>query len=440
MQKLNKIIHFIKTDVCNIYLDDKTGFKQFLIKHLRIFHLSLTGFKEDQCSLRSSALTFFSFLSIVPVIAMFFSIAKGFGFEKILEKRLLETLPGQQEIITQIMGFAHSYLENTKGGIIAFLGILLLFYTVIRVLGNIERSFNFIWNIKSSRAILRKYSDYISIIIVSPILMILSSSATVFVNSHLINFTQQNMLFEFVTPFLFHIFRLTPFVLSWVLFALIYMIMPNTKVKMSSAFYAAFIAGTLFQIAQWAFIRFQFGVTKYNAIYGSFAALPLFLVWLQLGWHIVLMGAEISFAYQNIDKFEFEKDTKKISYSFRKLVILAIVNTHLKLFNKGEKPISSANISKILKIPINLTQNIHDQLCESGILNIINSKSDEFTYQPALDPEFITISFVLEKIEHSGKESFNIKENEEIKKIKNSLQHFETSINKSSENLLLKNI
>jgi len=270
--------------------------------------------------------------------------------------------------------------------------------------------------------------------------MILSSSATVFVNSHLINFTQQNTLFEFVTPFLFHIFRLTPFVLSWILFALIYMIMPNTKVKMSSAFYAAFIAGTLFQLAQWAFIRFQFGVTKYNAIYGSFAALPLFLVWLQLGWHIVLMGAEISFAYQNIDKFEFEKDTKEISYSFRKLIILVIVNAHLKLFSNGKKPISCENISKLLKIPINLTQNIHKQLCESGILNLITLENDELAYQPALDPEILTIAYVLENIEHSGKESFNIRENEEIKKIRSSLQHFEKSINKSSKNLLLKNI
>jgi len=440
MHTLKKIHQFIKTDIWNIYLNDFTGSKRFLLKHLRIIHLALRGFHEDQCSLRSSALTFFSFLSIVPVLAMFFSIAKGFGFEKILEKRLLEVLPGQQEIITQIMGFAHSYLENTKGGIIAFLGVLLLFYTVIRVLGNIERSFNYIWGIKSSRTLLRKYSDYISIMIISPILMIISSSATVFINSHLINFTQQNQIFGFVTPLLFQIFRYTPFLLTWILFALIYMIMPNTKVKISSALYAAFIAGTLFQVAQWVFIRFQFGVTKYNAIYGSFAALPLFLVWLQLSWHIVLIGAEISFAYQNVERFEFEKNTKKISYSFRKLIILLIVNTHIKLFIKGEKPISCENISKILKIPINLTQKIHKQLFQSGILNIVSSSSDEQVYQPAVNPEIITISYILEKVEHSGVESFIIKESEEINRIRNSLETFEKSIKKSSENILLKNI
>ena len=291
----SKITNFIKTDIWRIRVRNLPRRKSFFIKQLRILLLAIRGFHGDKCPLQASALTFYSILSVVPVVAMAFGVAKGFGFQKLLEKQLLEKFPGQEEVMMQVVNFALSLLENTKGGMIAGIGVAVLLWTVIKVLSNIERSFNTIWEIKKSRTFGRKFSDYLSIMLISPILVIMSSSVTVFITTQVTLITEKIALLGIFSSLIFFILKLLPYCLVWILFTFIYILMPNTKVNFSSGFIAGVFAGTIFQLAQWAYIYFQVGVAKYNAIYGSFAALPLFLVWLQLSWLIVLLGAEISF-------------------------------------------------------------------------------------------------------------------------------------------------
>ena len=182
---IKKLIDFIKTDIWRLSLRKLSRRKSFIIKQLRIVLLAFRGFDEDKCQLRASALTFYSLLSIVPVVAMAFGIAKGFGFEKVLEQQLLTKLPGQEEVLQQVIAFANSFLETVRGGVIAGIGVLLLFWTVVKVLGNIEKSFNDIWGIKEARSFGRKLSDYLSIMVVCPIFVILSSSITVFIATQL---------------------------------------------------------------------------------------------------------------------------------------------------------------------------------------------------------------------------------------------------------------
>ncbi len=376
--------------------------KYFLIKQLRILLLATRGFGQDQCPLRASALTFYSILSIVPVVAMAFGIAKGFGFQEMLENQLMEKFSGQEDVMIRVVDFAHSLLENTKGGMIVGIGIIVLLWTVIKLLAHIEGSFNDIWEVKKSRSYGRKFSDYLSIMLISPLLIIMSSSATVFITTKIALITEKVALIGMFSPMIFFMLKLIPYCLMWILFIFTYILMPNTKVNFSAGFIGGIIAGTIFQAAQLAYILFQVGVAKYNAIYGSFAALPLFLIWMQLSWLIVLFGAEISFSYQYVDTYEFEPDLRQISPAFKRLLTLQVANRVISTFSKGKMPLTASNLSQALEIPIRLVQQLLDELVESEIFSITEIKENEkLAYQPARDINIITVKSIIEALELS---------------------------------------
>ena len=168
MNSIARLTRFITTDIWRIRIDSLTLSRSLIVKPLRVAVLALRGFDENKCSLKASALTFYTLMSIVPVVALAFGIAKGFGFEDKLQQQLLEKLQGQEEVIRRVIDFAHTLLENTKGGLVAGIGVMVLFWTVIKLLGNIEASFNEIWGIEKSRTLARKFSDYLSAMLALP--------------------------------------------------------------------------------------------------------------------------------------------------------------------------------------------------------------------------------------------------------------------------------
>lgn len=438
---ISESIDFLKGDIWRISLAGLSPARSFFIKQLRTILLTARGFDQDKCQLRASALTFYSLLSIVPVFAMAFGIAKGFGFERRLEGQLLERFAGQQEVISRIIAFAESLLENTKGGMIAGIGVLVLFWSVVKMLSNIELSFNEIWEVKEHRTFGRKLSDYLSIILISPVLLIVSGSATVIIT------TQARIILEriaFLGPLssvIIFALNLLPYFLVWILFTFIYVIVPNTRVKLKSAFYAGVVAGSTYQIVQWAYINFQIGIAKYNAIYGSFAALPLFLVWLQLSWLIVLFGAEFSFANQNVDTYEFEQDSHRVSLSFKKLLSLQITNLLVKNFSLGEEPLTETQVSQALKAPIRLVRTLLRELIESGVIVDVHAEEGtESAYLPACDINLLSIMYVIEALETKGTDSVPVAETMESKQLTASLQALKETIEKSPANRLLKDI
>ena len=415
--------------------------KYFLIKQLRILLLATRGFGQDQCPLRASALTFYSILSIVPVVAMAFGIAKGFGFQEILENQLMEKFSGQEDVMIRVVDFAHSLLENTKGGMIVGIGIIVLLWTVIKLLAHIEGSFNDIWDVKKSRSYGRKFSDYLSIMLISPLLIIMSSSATVFITTKIALITEKVALIGMFSPMIFFMLKLIPYCLVWILFIFTYILMPNTKVNFSAGFIGGIIAGTIFQAAQLAYILFQVGVAKYNAIYGSFAALPLFLIWMQFSWLIVLFGAEISFSYQYVDTYEFEPDLRQISPAFKRLLTLQVANRIISTFSKGKMPLTASNLSQALEIPIRLVQQLLDELVESEIFSITEIKENEkLAYQPARDINIITVKSIIEALEHKGVDNIPVAQTPELQSLSEVLWTFSAEIEKSPANLLLKDI
>lgn len=436
-----KVRKFIQEDIWRIRAKGLPPLKARGLRYLRILLAAAQAFQEHRCQLRASALTFFSLLSIVPVVAMAFGIAKGFEFEKVLQEKILERFEGQQEVLLEVFGFANSLLENTKGGLIAGVGVILLFWAIIKVLGNIENSFNDIWSVKQDRSLARKITDYLSVMLVAPVLLVLSGSATVFITTQLAAITEKIDFLGILGPVVVLFLEITPFVTMWVLFSFLYIFMPNRRVERKSGLVAGVIAGTVYVVVQLVYVKFQVGVAKYNAIYGSFAALPLFLTWLQLSWIIVLAGAEVSCVHQNADALEYGPDARRASNHFRRLVALRIVNHMSRSFAAGEVPLTARAISESLEIPSGLTANLLEDLRASGVLLEADRQGrDEAAYAPARDTDHLTAAFVMDALDRHGADFIPVARTEELERLEKSLKDFGEAIEKSPANLRLKDI
>jgi len=430
----------LQEGIWKVRLKDLKGSHRLLFSVLRILSVTVRKFMADQCSLRSSALTFYTLMSIVPVAAVAFAIAKGFGFQKLLEQRLMENFAGHEDVVAQIIEFSRRLLENTQGGLLAGVGIIVLLWSVIKVLDNIELSFNHIWGVEQSRSFGRKFSDYLSIMLIAPILLITSSSATVMVVTQLSHITGMLGL-GILNPLIALLMRLTPYCLIWFLFAFVYVFIPNTKVTLASGLIAGFTAGSIFEVVQGIYIHFQVGVAQYNAIYGSFAALPLFLVWLQLSWLIVLFGAELSYAHQNAQSGDSQIDPCRISPSRGKLLSLLITRLIVVNFVKGEPALSAARVSDTLELPVALVKATLADLCEAGVLSETWSDNHAVpAYQPARDTGTLSVASVLTALEDKGLLLYPLPETEEIANLGNTLEELRLSLESSPANVLLRDI
>ena len=437
---------FFNSKLWSIALSNKSGRQRLWLKLLRVLALAVRGFREDKIGLRASALTVFSLLAVVPVVAMAFGIAKGFGLKSYLEDQIKEyfaglNMTGQEEVLDQIIQFANSFLDSTSGGIIAGIGLLVLLWSVLKVFSNIESSFNAIWQIRKSRSWFRKFSDYLSLMLIGPVAVIISSSALVFIRTQIEQIAMEINIIGFLQDVILFLVQLIPYVLIWLLFTFLYIFMPNTKVRFRSGLIGGLVAGTAFVIVQHIFINFQIGVSRYNAIYGSFAALPLFIIGLQISWLIVLLGAEISFADQNLEQYEFESDIDNMSIHSKKMIALIITHLLVKNFVNAENPLTAEEISRQLKIPIRLVRKMIFELVDCRILSeIVSANTKERAYQPGQDADNLTVAFVLDKLEHSGKDGLLRVEDASQEKIKNIVEDFSEKIKQTEASKLLKNI
>ena len=438
---VKKLVNFIKRDIWRFRRALLRGKKGWGLRALRIAVLSLREFATDQCALRASALTFYSLLSVVPVFAMAFGVAKGFGIEKILKTRLLENTQGQQEIVKRIIEFSENLLQNTHVGLIAGIGLVLLFWSVIQVLTNIESSFNDIWAIKKQRSMGQKFTDYLALMLVAPVFFVTASSATVFVVSQVRMITQEVRVLQFVGPVLFFGLQILPFAVFCGLLTYLYMFLPNGKIQFRSALLGGFVGGIAYQVVQWAYISFQMGASNAGAVYGTFAALPLFLIWLQTSWLIVLYGAELAFAHQNEATFEFEPDCLNASEEFKKLCALRIAQVCVSRFSASLEPFSSEAIAEHLEMPLRLTHELLDRLAKAKLLNAVQGEDErDRHYQPARDINKMTLQFVIREMEKAGTQDIPVAETPELESLRASLEAFDEVLRDLPENTLLKDL
>lgn len=405
----------------------------FLKRCIRVLRDTAFGFIEDDCYSKASALTFYSLLSIVPVLAVLFGIAKGFGFEKALETEISERFYEQKEVVNKLIQFAYSFLQNAQGGVIAGIGTIALLWSVFGLLSNIETSLNSIWKTRLSRPYARKISDYLATMVICPIFLVALSSINVFIHTHFTKEAPNNVFIEAVSPVVLFFLKLFPFFLSWGLFTFIYMFMPYTNVYARSAIIAGIIAGTAFQAWQWIYIKFQIGVSSYGAIYGSFAALPLFLIWLQISWLILLAGAELAFETEN-DIYVPARAVIPIS---SKAAALLIAYRCIEAFAKGEPPLTDRTLAHELGMSLNHVHAIIEVLQNERILSAASYKSKTTGYQPARAINTITMQKVCQAMERGRDMLAAIKDSPQLDKINSYLKETDEMLENSQNNMLV---
>lgn len=441
---LSKIVHFIQIGVWEIRLKDLHPVHGFFIKSLRIILLAIRGFFRDRCQKTASVLTYYSLLNVVPIVAVAFAISKGFGLEKMIERQILqlaEKANWQADITNQILAFSHNLLDQAKGGVIAGAGVILLFWTVISILGKIEEALNEIWEVKKPRTIVRKFSDYIAIMVFAPVLLVIASSATVLVASQVKVIINKIALLGVFGPVIFFLLNLLPYVSIWVLLTMVYLVIPNTRIPLTSAIVGGITAGTILQIVQWVYIKFQIGAASYGAIYGSFAALPLFLGMLQISWMIVLLGAEVSHANEYYETYGFQPDYSRVSISSKKWFALKIFHLLAQRFSKGEKPFGVVEISEHLEIPVPLVRQLVYELIDVGlVIETVSGAKHEVTFQPGRTIEHLTIKEVLDIYEHRGLTYDLTPQSDQAGKLSESLKNFSEVMARAPGNVVVKEI
>ncbi|UXX77781.1 YihY/virulence factor BrkB family protein [Reichenbachiella carrageenanivorans] len=437
--KIKAVSEFIKIDIWRS--TDRTGWKGFRLRVLKILVITAQEFKKDKIVLQASALTYLTILSIVPVVAMLIGISKGFGIEKLIRSELDKIFFGQEVVRETIFEFAQNMLNNNKGDLIIGISIVVLFFTVMKLLNNIEEVFNSIWGKLKGRNIIRKFTDYLAIIVISPVLIILSSGVTIFVQNQLQLIGRGVQMESVVSPLAAFFVQLSSYVLIWLLFTMIYVIMPNTKVKIGYGLIAGVIAGTLFQLLQKGFITFSFLMGNYGAVYGGLAVLPLFFIFCQLSWVIVCIGGELSYAIQKVDEYIPDEKEVKFSMSEKNKIALVIVHTIVKAFENDEEPWTKKRLAICLEIPHRFVSNTVNRLVSAGILSrSLSVHGGNYMYLPALDINKIDINLVLRKLEEDGERNLHRSKVKTLPVIEESLKALYADLSKSKDNKCLKDI
>jgi membrane protein len=437
--KAAQYLQFLRQDLWRIRVKDLPPRRALLIRVLRVLVLTFRGLTEDRFRLRASTLTYYSLMSVVPVLALAFGLAKGFGLQQALTRVIYRWFSGQEEIIEYILNFSHNLLDSTKGSLIAGVGLAVLFWSVFRLLSQMESAFNDIWGIKRSRKLARRITDYLAIILVGPFFFIISSGATVFINSQVNVIVERVTLLGYASPMIYFLINLLPYFAIWLLFTFMYIYLPNTKIRYRSGILAGVLAGTVFQIFQNLFITFQIKISSYNAIYGSFAALPLFIIWLQFSWLIVLFGAEISCAYQNADANEFEEDRNNLSRSFKTLLALMLTHSLVKSFTSGQHP-TAIEMAEKLELPIPLVNDALYDLVSAKIVSEITTDGEVSAFQPATDSDNMTVGYILRSLDQAGVSDIPLAESPALETLSESLETMRKAAAESPANKLIKDI
>lgn len=403
---LKTIIHFVASvrqfvleDIWRLDFRKLSPIKAFFLKLAQLSIHVIKRFQKDRLMVRASALVYATLLSIVPLLAVMFSLLKGFGYHNELEpflRRILLPLGDQavQTIVPKIVNF----VGNANIAALGAMGFLFFLLSSISIVNNMERAFNDLWRVKKTRNFYRRIGDYLSVLIIGPVLAL----AVIAVTASLQNYKLIRALNEIpVVEILAN--RAAPIITSWIVFCFLYTFIPNTKVRFISALYGAVIAGTLWELMNTVFAKFI--VSSYQsgakaALYASFAVFPLFLVWLFFSWTVVLLGSEISYVHQNLDKVSWEEQTKSISWHMEERIALKIMLVISQKFCRNEKAPSLWDLSEYLRIPRHAVNNILSVLLDLELVNVIGRGEERFA--PAKCLEGLSLREIMEKLRTLG--------------------------------------
>ena len=408
------------------------------IKLIKTLNLTVKSFLNANLQSQAAALTYHTILALVPALAILFAIGRGFGFHNLLETQLFNYIPAQKETLDTVVGFVDAYLAQSSQGLFVGIGIALLLWTMISLMSNIEGAFNSIWGIKQGRSIWRKITDYTAMLLILPVLMICSSGLSLFMTS-----TLQNIFaFDFMSPVISILLKCASYIFTWLFFAAMFMLIPNTKVKFKNALIAGVFTGTGFLILQWIFVSGQMYVSKYNAIYGSFSFLPLLLIWLQFTWVIILSGIAICYSSQSIYRFNFSDKINIISKDYRSKITLAMMAIIVRHFDNGNKAITLDDFTNKYDFPPRIANEIIEELVEAQLVSktILIDKDEEIGLQPAVDINKLSIAYVLNRLDNHGASGFVPNFNTNFSEISKALDNIESVITNNAGSSLIKDI
>ncbi|MEQ8552536.1 MAG: YihY/virulence factor BrkB family protein [Cyclobacteriaceae bacterium] len=436
-----KLKSFLEVDLWKIKIGRLPKGRAFLYRQLRIWVITITEFNKDKCGEKASALTYFSVLSVVPVIAMAVGVASIFGLRKYLESELKNYLAGQEEVMSQILEFADNMLSDSSGGVVTGISAVFLIYAVTRLFNNIEMAFNNVWNTKKGRSLKRKMTDYMSVILLGPLILILSSSATVFISTSIQDFTDSISLFGFIKPVILFFINLIPYTLIWFLLFLTYVIFPNTSVKLRPALIAGVLAGTAFQFTQFAWIEGQVLLSKYDTIYGGLAALPLFLIWLQLSWTILLFGAEFAFAVQNVDTWSYDNEDLTMTVKSKRKFTLLVLRSIVVHFEHNGQAVSFEQLCTELNIPRRFIREILEELLLTKLVVRLATDTEDEEFQPGMDIHQLDVFTVYDRLERIGLDNLpQAYDNVGFEKIETLMNEVDAAIRSAQANKKIKDL
>jgi membrane protein len=413
--------------------------RRFLFRHFRTVVLAVREFRADNCALRASALTFYTVLSVVPVLTMAIAIARGFGLEDLVRRHIWASLGNQTALVEQALNFAQSLLKSTTSGLVAGVGVVLLLWSVISALGSIEVAFNQIWEVGHLRRLSRRIADYLVIVLVGTVLWLVSVGLAVAIQSQLGQLGRW-LPGPNLTLLVALLLRLLRFALIWLLFAGAYVILPNTRVRLAAGMFGGLWGTIIYHLVEWIYVSFQVGVASYSAIYGGFAALPLFLVWVQVTWMVVLFGAELAFARDNAETYGYGPDHARLSVRVRRLVQLQTLHRLVQAFSRGEGALSSDRLAGSIEVPIRLMRKLLREMVSAGLVNRVLAADERRTaYQPARAVEDLTIAAALAALDRAGTTPSG-SETAAARVASDALARFQDALNRAPENLRLKDL
>ena len=399
-QRIGHIIQFFQTDIWRINQGDVSPVKFLFLEILKKLILAVRFFTAKRAMQKASALTYSTLLAIVPITAVVFAIARGFGYSKYIEVWFRGAFESQPQVAEVIIGFVNSYLVHTKSGVFLGIGLIFMLYTVLMLVSNIEDAFNEIWQVKKPRSIFRTFTDYLAMFFLFPIIIVITSGLSIF----MANIADLMPDFLLLGPTMRFLIDLIPYTLMSGMFIALYIFMPNTHVKPINAVFPGILAGFAMQGLQIVYIHSQIFLSSYNAIYGSFAALPLFMLWLQISWTICLFGAELSYTNQNLDYYDYDANTGEISHRYQILLNALLLSRICKRFANGQKPLTAFELSKQTTIPIRIVNDLLYQQMQAGLVIEITAdeKGETSCYMPAEDIKNITLGAMIDRMESYG--------------------------------------
>ena len=367
------------------------GWRSWLIDAIRI-HLAIArDLAEGQLTLRAMSLVYTTILSLVPLLAISFSVLKGFGVHNQIEPLLLNLLAPLGEKGIEISARIIAFVENVEVGVLGIVGIALLFYTVVSLMQKIERAFNFIWHVTRERSFVQRFRDYLSVIVIGPVLVFSSLGITASVMSTTL--VREVAAIEPIGAVIGIGATLVPYLLIAAAFSFIYVFIPNTRVSARSALVGGLIAGLLWHVLGWGFASFVASSANYAAIYSTFATLILFMIWLYLGWLIMLIGGSISFYHQHPEYIATPRGLLRLGTRYKEKLALSAARAVAESFYRGTGPLRGEDLARRLGAPGEAVDIVLDALEADGLVSRTDSEPPSFL--PGRPPETTSILDIL---------------------------------------------